>query len=78
MSAILDLCDRWDALSKGETETTKAIREAYRADMGECGQRAVRRFLGLNGIITGTCVLPRFHKGDHRDATGDTWTESIR
>lgn len=31
-SEILDLCDRWDRLSKGETETTRAVRAAYEAD----------------------------------------------
>lgn len=35
MSAILDLCDRWDALSKGETVTTRLIREAYAQDLAE-------------------------------------------
>lgn len=32
MAEVLDLCDRWDALSKGETTTTRLIREAHARD----------------------------------------------
>jgi hypothetical protein len=32
VSAVLDLCDRWDALSNGESPATKAIRAAHAED----------------------------------------------
>lgn len=80
MSAVLDLCDRWDALSKGESPTTKAVREAYIADVGACGRRTVRTFAipGGHGQVSASCVEPRGHGPHHRDADGNTWTESVR
>lgn len=33
MSAVLDLCDRWDALSKGQSPTSKAVRAAHAEDL---------------------------------------------
>lgn len=80
MSAVLALCDRWDALSKGESPTTKAIRAAYVTDVGTCGRRTVRAvpIPGSHGQVTATCVEPKGHGPDHRDAQGNTWIESIR
>lgn len=84
MSAILDLCDRWDALSKGETATTKAIREAYAVELAErpCGQRSVRVIattLEAGGYITQACIVPKAERHtEHRDADGATWIESVR
>lgn len=40
MSNVLDLCDEWDRLSKGETETTRRIRAAYLRDMAAAAKTA--------------------------------------
>jgi hypothetical protein len=48
MSAVEELCARWDALSKGESETTKQIRAAAEADLG-----AVRRVAAWCGDKAG-------------------------
>jgi hypothetical protein len=81
MSAVLDLCDRWDVLSKGETETTRAVREAYALDAAKpCGQRAVLiQQMSHTGPTTYSrpCVETGIHSV-HRDDTGLTWQESVR
>ena len=81
MSAVLDLCDRWDALSKGETETTRAIRAAVAQDQADatvaeqpCGQR----HLVPGGLVpspatyTKPCIVRGRHQV-HEDADGITW-----
>jgi hypothetical protein len=43
-----------------------------------CGQRAVLTQGGRDGYQSGSCVEPKDHGPDHRDADGNTWTESVR
>jgi len=39
-SHVLALCDRWEAIQKGPSPTTTAIREAYAKDMARIAQVA--------------------------------------
>lgn len=68
MSAVLDLCDRWDALSKGETETTRAIREAYRVDVDAGAQTATVPVCGIRSVTlhaTGRGFMFRLDGSDY-------------
>lgn len=59
MSHVLDLCDRWDALSKGESPTTRQIREAYAMEFP---------VFSANPPACPECV-----QGKHQNCDGTTW-----
>jgi hypothetical protein len=58
-SAVMALCARWDALSKGETDTTRQIRQAYAMD--------------FPAFSTNPPACPECVQGKHGNCDGTTW-----